>query len=91
MKKKELFKFVASHVEAMMSAVEFERRHPLQSKLEALLLDEIKTVILAKVGEATAARLADLVLANARRDLRDKLKDKRNGRSNNNPESEGHA
>ena len=75
----------------MLKAVEFNRRHPLQSKLEELLLEKIKTVVLAKVGEATAARLADQVLANARRDLRDKLKGKRNAQPQVAPEKEGKA
>lgn len=91
MKKKELFKWVSSHVTAMMKAVEFDRRHPLQSKLEELLLIKIKTVVLAKVGEYTAENLADQVLADARRDLRERRKGKRNGPSQSDPDQERNA
>lgn len=89
MKKKELFKIIAAHVADMMKAVGFDRRHPMQSKLEELLLIKIQTVVLEKVGVDTAEQLADQVLVDARRDLRDRRKNKRNGPSQT--DQEGNA
>jgi hypothetical protein len=89
MTKKELNKWVFSHVGEMTKTAGFDLRHPMRTKLQELLFAEIKAVVAAKVNAQATFRLADQVFADARQDLRARQKAKQNGQSNTASETNG--